>query len=334
MSTESPEYGDSHSRVRFLIKSDDDPLATDGPNVIRNLSSSPKKISPVYVFDKRGSELFEEQCRTKEYYLRRAETRLLRSYAGVILRHTGFTPIVELGAGTAEKTRALFIEYAKQGRRCDYYPIDVDVDTLSEAMHALTAAYPQLYAHCLGTTYQSGLHALSSGTAPQLFLFLGSSIGNMELHEIDDLLQAIFESSRHGDYLLVGADLDKDPSVIDRAYNDSAGYGPRSTLNMLSHLNDRYRGSFDIANFRYHSKYDSHIRRNEVRIESLVQQSVTLASLDFTVDLAEQEMIDAEIMWKFEPSELTGILDRAGFSTAQQWIDPQYNYGLFLTSRK
>ena len=94
MSTESRQYGDSYSRVRFLIRVDDDPLALDGPNVVRNLSRTPKKISPMYVFDKLGSELFEEQCRTEEYYLRRAETHLLQLYAGDIIRRTGFTSIV------------------------------------------------------------------------------------------------------------------------------------------------------------------------------------------------------------------------------------------------
>jgi L-histidine N-alpha-methyltransferase len=267
------------------------------------------------------------------YYLRRAEARLLQSYTGDILHQTGFRSVVELGAGTAEKTRALFSEYATHGERCDYYPIDVDVGTLSEAMATLTATYPQLHVHCLGTTYQRGLQTLSADTLPKLFLFLGSSIGNMELHEIDDLLQAIFRAGRPGDYLLVGADLDKEPSIIDRAYNDSAGWGPRSTLNMLIHLNNRYRGSFVIDNFRYRSEYNSQIRRNEVHIESLVQQSVTLASLDFTASLAKHELIDAEVMWKFEPSELGTILCRAGFSPAQKWIDPVYQYGLFLVSR-
>jgi len=288
----------------------------------------------MYVFDRRGTELFEEQCRTEEYYLRRAETQLLNLHAGEILRQTGFTSVVELGAGTAEKTCALFSEYGKRGERCDYYPIDVDVDTLSKAMGSLTATYPHLHAHCLGTTYTAGLRSLSSGASPRLFLFLGSSIGNMDLREIDALLQEVFETARTGDYLLVGADLHKESSIIDRAYNDSAGCGPRSTLNMLNHLNSRYRGSFVMENFRYRSKYNSQIRRNEVHIESLVKQTVELASLDFAVSLAEGELIDAEVMWKFEPAELEGMLDRAGFSVAQKWIDSKYNYGLFLASRQ
>ena len=334
MSTESRQYGDSYSRVRFLIRVDDDPLALDGPNVVRNLSRTPKKISPMYVFDKLGSELFEEQCRTEEYYLRRAETHLLQLYAGDIIRRTGFTSIVELGAGTAEKTSALFSEYARHGKRCDYYPIDVDVETLSGAMRKLTVVYPQLHAHCLGTTYQRGLHALSSDALPKLFLFLGSSIGNMDLHEIDELLRNLFETGRSGDHLLVGADLDKDSSIIDRAYNDTAGCGARSTLNMLRHLNNRYRGSFVIDNFRYRSKYNSQIRRNEVHIESLVQQRVALASLEFVVSFAKNELIEAEVMWKFEPAELEGRLCRAGFALVQKWIAPQHDYGLFLASRK
>jgi uncharacterized SAM-dependent methyltransferase len=129
---------------------------------------------------------------------------------------------------------------------------------------------------------------------------------------------------------MLGADLDKDPAVIDRAYNDSAGYGPGSTLNMLDHLNRRYSGNFVKANFRYWSKYDARMKRNEVRIESLVEQSVTLAALGFTISLDASELIDAEVMWKFDPDELAAMLNRAGFSMMRRWIEPDYRYGLFL----
>jgi len=121
------------SRVRFLVKATDDPLRHDGPNVIRDLSRSPKRISPVYVYDKTGTDLFERQCATEEYYLRRVEAGLLRSHAGEIVERCGPAPIIELGAGTADKTGILFDEYARQGLRCDYFPIDVDTETLAEA---------------------------------------------------------------------------------------------------------------------------------------------------------------------------------------------------------
>lgn len=323
---------DAH--VQFLVRSAEDPLAQDGPHVIRNLSGSPKKISPVYIYDKQGTDLFERQCNTPEYYLRRVEAQLLLSHAGEIADQCGLIPIVELGAGTAKKTRTLLAQYAKRGVRCDYFPIDVDTDTLSEAAHALVTDFPNLFVHCLGTTYQKGLRALRAWPERRLFLFLGSSIGNMELWEIDELLSELFSNSSQGDYLLLGADLDKDPVIIDRAYNDSAGYGSRSTLNMLRHLNRRYDGDFVIDNFRYRSQYDPRSTRNEVRLESRVDQTVTLAGLDFTVSFGETELIDAEVMWKFAPDELAAILDRAGYSMLRRWIAPVYRYGLFLLRRR
>jgi L-histidine N-alpha-methyltransferase len=310
--------------------STEDPLAHDAPNVVFNLTRSPKRISSVYVYDKTGTELFEHQCGTPEYYLRRVESQLLIRYAGDIIELCGFLPIVELGAGTAEKTRSLLAEYAKHGVRCDYFPIDVDTETLSESVQLLVSAFPLLYVHCLGTTYHEGLRALPPCHRARLFMFLGSSLGNMEWQEIDDLLSELFDNGARGDYLLLGADLDKDPAIIDRAYNDSAGYGPRSTLNMLHHLNRRYGGNFVPDNFRYRSKYDSRMRRNEVRIESLVDQTVTLAALGITVSFSASELIDAEVMWKFDPEELGAVLDRAGFSMVRRWIEPTYRYGLFL----
>jgi L-histidine Nalpha-methyltransferase len=317
-------------RVRYLARSTGDPLAGDAPNVIRNLSRSPKKIASYYVYDKRGTELFERQCGTPEYYLRRVESRLLSRYAADIAALCGFPPIVELGAGTAEKTRILLAQYAGRALRCDYFPIDVDMETLAQSAHGLVSVFPLLFVHCLGATYEQGLCALPPSAGPRLFVFLGSSLGNMERPEIDALLMQLFDHGAPGDYLLLGADLDKDPAIIDRAYNDSAGFGPRSTLNMLAHLNRRYAGDFVMDNFRYRSQYDSLARRNEVRIQSLVDQAVTLASLNFTVSFGAAELIDAEVMWKFDPDELGEILERAGFSLLRRWIEPLYRYGLFL----
>jgi L-histidine Nalpha-methyltransferase len=322
------------ARIVFLRRSTDDPLAEDGPNVIRNLAGSPKKISSLYVYDKHGTELFERQCETPEYYLRRAETQLLRQHAGDIVDECGLIPIVELGAGTAEKTRFLFKEYQRRDARCDYFPIDVDWKTLCEAAYKLASAFPRLHVQCLGTTYEKGLRALATHRGRRLFLFLGSSIGNMELRDIDDLLQELIRNSSQGDYLLVGADLDKDPAIINRAYNDSAGYGARSTLNMLSHLNRRYRGNFVLDCFRYRSQYIPRAKRNEVKIESLVDQDVTLADLGFTVSFGATESIDAEVMWKFDPEGLGAILERAGLVVIASWIDPVYRYGLFLSRRQ
>jgi L-histidine Nalpha-methyltransferase len=333
MKLESIEARADH-RIRFLIRSTEDPLETDGPNVIHGLCQSPKRISSVYVFDKIGTDLFEQQCRTPEYYLRRVEAQLLRLHAGEIIELCGCIPIVELGAGTAEKTQTLLAQYEKHGARCDYFPIDVDTETLSEAMYKLSLAHPGLFIQCLGTTFEKGLRALPRCPEARLFLFLGSSFGNMRLPEIDDFLLQLFTGAAPGDFLLLGADLDKDPAIINRAYNDLGGYGARSTLNMLGHLNRRYDGNFVLHNFRYKSQYDSHAKRNDVSIESLVNQTVTLSRLGFTVAFAAAELIDAEIMWKFDPDALGALLDRAGFSMVHRWLDPIYRYGLFLLRRK
>jgi L-histidine Nalpha-methyltransferase len=322
------------ARVRFLIASTKDPLADDGPNVIANLRASPKRVSPVYVYDRLGTQFFERQCATPEYYLRRVETRLLRSHAAEIFDLCGPVPIVELGAGTAEKTRILLAEYQTRGLRCDYFPIDVDTATLRREAYRLTSAFPLLFVHCLGTTYSKGLRTLEERPGRKLFLFLGSSVGNMSMPELDELLVDLFRHTSPADHLLLGADLDKDPAIIDRAYNDSAGYGARSSLNALSHLNRRYRGNFMLDRFRYRSEYDRRAMCNEVRFESLMSQSVTLAKLGFTVSFAAGELIDAEVMWKFDPDALRARLSRAGFDGVESWIEPTYGYALLLLRRR
>jgi dimethylhistidine N-methyltransferase len=288
----------------------------------------------VYVYDRRGSELFECQCQTSEYYLRRAEAVLLKAYAGDILALCGMLPIVELGAGSAEKTRIVLAEYTKRGARCDYFPIDVDVDTLTATAYRLAEESPQLFVHCLGGTYEECLAALPRNGQARLFLFLGSSLGNMEWPEMDALLGRIYRHGVPGDYLLVGADLDKDPAVINRAYNDAAGFGARSTLNMLAHLNWRYGGNFAMDQFAYRSAYNAVARRNDVRIESLIAQTVTLRALGSSITFDRSELIDAEVMWKFDPMELRQLFQKAGFSLVQQWIEPVYRYGIFLLRRQ
>src|SRR5258708_39105566 len=102
------------TRIRYLVRSTEDPLAQDGPNVVFNLTRSPKRISSIYVYDKRGTELFERQCSTPEYYLRRVASKLLNAYARDTVGLCGFFPIFVLGAGTAEKTRDLIVEDAKR----------------------------------------------------------------------------------------------------------------------------------------------------------------------------------------------------------------------------
>jgi L-histidine Nalpha-methyltransferase len=320
-------------RIEFLVRSTEDPLAQDGQNVMAGLSERPKRISPVYVYDKRGTELFERQCDTPEYYLRRAEAGLLESHAADILDICGFIPIVELGAGTARKTRCLLAEFQKRGRRCDYYPIDIDTETLLDAMTELAEQFPRLFVHCLGATYDRALALLPRCSQNRLFLFLGSSLGNMRLEEMDTFLTQLSQSCARGDYLLVGADLDKNAEIIDAAYNDAMGFGAQSTLNMLHHLNRRHRGNFDVSRFRYRSRYNPSLRCNEVRIESLVAQSISLESLKFTTEFSAGDLIDAEIMWKFDPDELTERCRRFRFAPVQRWIDPVHCYGLFLLRR-
>jgi hypothetical protein len=120
-----------------------------------------------------------------------------------------------------------------------------------------------------------------------------------------------------------------------RPHQSVAGWRqPTDTRDMLDHLNRRYGGNFITDNFRYRSHYNSRMRRNEVCIESLVDQTVTLAALGVTVSFRASELIDAEVMWKFDPEELAAVLDRAGFSMVRRWIEPTHRYGLFLLRHK
>jgi L-histidine Nalpha-methyltransferase len=320
---------DRPSRLDWLCPNDVDPLANDGPNVARGLLGMPKKISAVYVYDEAGNQLFEKQCEQPEYYLTRVEARMIEARAAEILSLTGFAHLVELGAGNAQKTQAFFQAFAAGNKQCVYYPIDVDREVMARALPALIERFPGLTVHAVVGTYELGLEALPPGV-PRLFLFLGSTIGGMEKAEYGALLRRIRASMGPADFLLVAADLEKDADIIQRAYNDAAGYGPRSTLNILSHLNWRYLGDFDPGKFAYHSQYKPERQRNEIHIVSRVTQWITLKKLDLRVPFAAGEPIHAEIMWKFNPEALVQEVGALGYEYARRWTDAEFSYGLFL----
>ena len=277
--------------------------------------------------------MFERQCEQPEYYLTRVEYRLLQAHAAELLDKTDFVRLVELGAGNAHKTQNLFEAFHARGKPCTYYPIDVDSTVMMRAMPSLTRRFPHLNVHAIVGTYHLGLDALPLGGIPKLFLFLGSSIGNMEKLEYVSLLTRIRSRMDPADFLLIAADLEKEPRIIQVAYNDSAGYGRRSTLNMLSHLNWRYMGDFSLRRFRYVSTYNQELQRNEVCIVSLKDQIVTLKALGLTISLKAGEPINAEIMWKFNPQALVKEIAGVGFQFLKSWTDTELPYGLFLFRR-
>ncbi|HLI10406.1 MAG TPA: L-histidine N(alpha)-methyltransferase [Alphaproteobacteria bacterium] len=312
-------------------------LAEGEREIIAGLTAAPKRLPCRLFYDERGSQLFERICELPEYYLTRTERALLGDIADAMARQTGPCDIVELGSGTSSKTQVILDAYGAAGAPLRYAAIDVSESSLREGTAALLARYPSLAAQAIVGTYELGLAALADGASPsdasgrpRLVLFLGSTIGNLDPEETARFLARLRASLRPGDYFLVGTDLDKDPAVIEAAYNDAEGVTAAFNLNMLRHVNWRFRGDFALDRYAHIAVYNREKRQIEMRLRSLAAQTVQLAGLALEIRLAAGEAIETEISRKFVLAEFGAALEAARFAVAAQWTDAQRWFGLTL----
>ena len=308
----------------------------DGLDLARDakegLLGRPKSLRPVYFYDEAGSRLFEEITRAPEYYLTRTELSILQEHVrDIVGEGTGPMTLVELGSGSSLKTRA-FIEalLARQGL-LDYVPIDVSRSALLDAGRALLADYAGLRVAACAATYETALNWLADRPRlPALFLFLGSSVGNFVPEEARRLLSRVAASLREGDALVLGADLDKDPRVLEAAYNDEAGVTARFNLNLLARLNEELGATFRLEDFEHRAFYDAAARRVEMHLISRRAHRVELRALRTSVAFEAGESIHTEDSHKFALEQLDGLAARCGLATRGRWVDAR---GYFSVNR-
>jgi len=303
----------------------------DGQDVIAGLTAAQKTLSPKYLYDDRGSELFEQICTLPEYYPTRAEISILSQYAPEIVQITGPCELIELGSGSATKARILLDAYQNLGGSLRYLPIDVSGGALEGSARELLQTYEQLHVHGLVSTYGLALANLPPSLLPfRLIAFLGSSIGNMPPEECQLLLRQITQALEPGEYLLLGADLQKDRAVLEAAYNDRQGVTAAFNKNSLSHLNWRFQADFILDQFQHLSFYNPDRHQIEIYLKSLVDQTVTLKALDLTVKFQAGELILSEVSRKFDLVELQQDLQSLGLKPIQAWTDGDRFYSLLL----
>jgi L-histidine N-alpha-methyltransferase len=308
----------------------------DCADLARGLAAAPKELPCRFFYDDRGSELFELITALPEYYPTRTERALLADCAPAIARLVGRATLVELGAGSAEKTRLLLDAFGARGGApgdapLGYVAIDVSAASLRGAAERLLADYPHLAFGAVVGRYEEGLAALADAPElPRLVLFLGSTIGNLAPAEMSDFLAGLRAHARPGDYFLVGTDLVKDPAIIEAAYNDAQGVTAAFNLNILRHLNRRFDGDFALERFAHRAVYDRIQRQIEMQLESLAPQRVALAALGLEAQFRKGEIMRTEISRKFELDELRAELARHRFAPLARWRDPKGWFGLTL----
>jgi L-histidine Nalpha-methyltransferase len=318
------------------------PQGTDADQAARDelrygLQQQPKTIPAQYFYDERGSQLFEQICDLPEYYLTRTETAIFADCADQLAHITGPCEILELGSGSSTKTRLLLDAYARLRPKepLHYGPIDVSPTILELSAQALLQDYPQLQIHSYVSTYELALSQLRPTTAPsRLICFIGSSLGNFAPADCDRLLGQISAALQPGEFFLLGIDLRKPQAILEAAYDDAQGVTAAFNLNMLQHLNDRFGGDFDLAQFEHVALYNPIAHQIEMHLRSRQTQTVQLTALDLTLEFAEGETILSEISRKFDPTAMQMLLQAQGLDVQQMWTDAQNWFGVILCQKR
>jgi L-histidine N-alpha-methyltransferase len=298
--------------------SPDDLRAALEHDVRAGLTSSPKQIPPVYFYDDRGSDLFDQITRLPEYYPTRSERWILETYAKDMVLTAGADVLIELGAGTCEKSRVLLDAMKSTGQLRRYVPLDVSTATLWDASCALADEYPGLAVDAVVGDFHRHLDLLPRG-GRRMIAFLGGTIGNLAPAQRRRFLLNLDCVMDAEDRFLVGTDLIKDEERLVRAYDDSAGVTAEFNRNVLTVLNRELGADFDPTAFDHVARWNAEDHRIEMRLRATSAQSVRLADLDLEVAFAAGEELLTEISTKFSPADLEAELVECGFVVDSIW---------------
>jgi L-histidine Nalpha-methyltransferase len=301
----------------------------DRREVAAGLSRPQKELPPRYFYDERGSRLFERITRLPEYYLTRAERALLERWMPEWMRAAAPCTVVELGAGSGEKTRIVLEAVLAAAGRAAYVPVDVSADCLAASAEAIAAEYPALKVVPVTADF-TGAFPLPAGLPrPALHAFLGSTIGNFAPAEAVALLGRVRARMEAADRFLLGVDLRKDPARIEAAYDDRAGVTAEFNLNMLRVVNARAGTDFDPGAWEHRAFYDRDLHRIEMHLASRRAQTVTVPG-EGTFHFAAGETIRTEISAKHDRGSVEEMFARAGLEVERWAADGEGSYALAL----
>jgi L-histidine Nalpha-methyltransferase len=297
--------------------------------VAAGLAAPQKELPPKYFYDHRGSVLFEEITRLPEYYLTRAERALLQRWMPRLVPALGSRSLVELGAGSAEKSRIILDAMRAAGTAEVYVPIDVSAAFLRETAEQLRREYPGLTVTPAVADIAEELNLPRGLHSPALFAFLGSTIGNFYPPAAIRLLTRVRGAMRLGDRFLMGADLRKDVAVIEAAYNDAHGVTAAFNRNMLRVLNHELDADFDPDAFEHRAFYEPESHRIEMHLVASRAQVVHLPGIG-VVRFAPGESIRTEISSKYDVPSLAALFAAAGLKLESWKTDAEHRFALVV----
>jgi L-histidine N-alpha-methyltransferase len=297
------------------------------------LCGSPKELSPRWLYDERGSQLFDAITRLPEYYPTRREREILEAHSGDIARQSGADTLIELGSGTSEKTRLLLNALQAHGVLRRFVPFDVSEAFLRRAAAALALEYPGLSVHAVVGDFEHHLRHLPRG-GRRLVAFLGGTIGNFKPEQRERFFREVAAGLEPGDGLLLGTDLLKCRQRLFAAYNDSAGVTAEFNRNVLRVLNHELGADFDAQAFEHLAPFDEEHGWIEMRLISRRAQVVRLPVLERSAHFEAGEVLRTEVSCKFRPGQVEAELTAAGLHMAGWWTDTSEDFALSLSFKR
>jgi dimethylhistidine N-methyltransferase len=294
--------------------------------ILEGLNRSPKLLPSKFLYDKRGSELFEQICRLPEYYPTRTETGILARYAGEIADLCGpDCLLVELGSGSSTKTRLLLDHL---NNPVAYIPIDIAREQLKDAASLVRQDYPglEVIPICADYTADFALPEPSRKPRRQVIFFPGSTIGNFEPLEARRFLARFAQSGRMDDAMIVGVDLIKSPTILEQAYNDSEGVTAAFNLNLLYRINQELGAEIEVERFCHRSVFNQSARRIEMHLVSTAEQTVRIGEREFRIGRGES--IVSEHSYKYTIDSFVSLARAAGFQDAKVWTDEGQQFSI------
>lgn len=300
--------------------------------VMRGLNREKKELPPKLLYDKKGSDIFDEICDLPEYYPTRAEKEILTGSAFEIADLIGSDAfIIEPGAGVGEKIRLLLPYFENPA---GYVPIEISKETLIDMTSEIASIFPEvkLYPVCADFTQEFSLEELQLvKTSKKVIFFPGSTIGNFNPKEAEGFLRNMANLVGSGGGLLIGVDMKKDFEILNRAYDDSQGVTAAFNLNLLSRLNSEIKTDFNAGGFRHRAFYNPKHGRVEMHLESLLNQSVQISGNK--VSFKQGETIHTESSYKYSVDEFTELSERAGWKPVHNWQDSSHLFSVYYFER-
>ncbi len=311
----------------YLGPNDERTLADD---VLDGLTRPLKELPPKHLYDARGSALFDAICELPEYYQTRTERLILQTHADDVVARTGAVELVELGSGSATKTRVLLDAMSRAATLQRYVPVDVSATTVHAVAELFGGEYEGLSVYGVVGDFERHLGHLPAPVGPRIVPFLGGTIGNFPAGSRRRLLRSLAKVLAPDGHLLLGTDLVKDPAIIEAAYNDSAGVTAQFNLNVLHVLNRELGADFDVPAFEHVAFYDRTQEWIEMRLRATAPQHVRIEALDLDIEFANREEMRTEISAKFTHERLRADLAAAGLELVEVFTDPDELFAVSL----